>query len=39
MSVTQNTLIKPGIWGAVIGSILTMIVGFAWGGWTTRMKG
>ena len=27
--------LKPGIWGAVIGSILTMIVGFSWGGWTT----
>jgi hypothetical protein len=27
--------LKPGIWGAVIGSILTMIVGFGWGGWTT----
>jgi pimeloyl-ACP methyl ester carboxylesterase len=26
---------KPGIWGAVIGGILTMIVGFSWGGWTT----
>jgi type VI protein secretion system component VasK len=27
--------IKPGVWGVIIGSILTMIVGFAWGGWTT----
>jgi len=27
--------LKPGIWGAVLGSILTMIVGFSWGGWTT----
>lgn len=27
--------LKPGIWGAVVGSILTMIVGFSWGGWTT----
>jgi hypothetical protein len=31
----QATWLKPGIWGAVIGSILTMIVGFSWGGWTT----
>ena len=31
----QHAWIKPGIWGAVIGSILTMIVGFNWGGWTT----
>lgn len=27
--------IKPGVWGAIIGSFLTMIVGFNWGGWTT----
>jgi hypothetical protein len=32
----QHVWLKPGIWGAVIGSILTMIVGFSWGGWTTH---
>jgi hypothetical protein len=26
---------KPGAWGFVCGSILTMIVGFSWGGWMT----
>ena len=31
----QQAWLKPGVWGAVIGSILTMIVGFSWGGWTT----
>ena len=31
----QHGWIKPGVWGAIIGSILTMIVGFNWGGWTT----
>ncbi|MGH7384137.1 MAG: hypothetical protein ACREKG_03075 [Candidatus Rokuibacteriota bacterium] len=31
----QFAWLKPGIWGAVIGSILTMIVGFSWGGWST----
>ena len=31
----QHAWIKSGIWGAIIGSILTMIVGFNWGGWTT----
>jgi hypothetical protein len=31
----QHEWLKPGVWGAVIGSILTMIVGFSWGGWTT----
>jgi len=27
--------IKPGMWGAVTGSVLTMILGFGYGGWTT----
>jgi alpha/beta superfamily hydrolase len=27
--------IKPVVWGAVIGSVLTMIIGFSFGGWTT----
>jgi hypothetical protein len=27
--------ITPSIWGAVIGSVLTMIIGFGWGGWVT----
>ena len=31
----QQPWMKPGIWGAVIGGILTMFVGFSWGGWTT----
>ena len=31
----QHAWIKPGVWGAVVGGILTMIVGFNWGGWTT----
>jgi len=27
--------LKPLAWGFVIGSIVTMIVGFGWGGWST----
>jgi len=27
--------LKPGVWGVVCGSILTMIVGFSYGGWMT----
>jgi hypothetical protein len=27
--------VKPGVWGIVLGSILTMILGFSYGGWTT----
>jgi hypothetical protein len=35
MQLQSVVWLKPGIWGAVVGSILTMIVGFGWGGWTT----
>src|ERR1041384_7217281 len=28
--------IKPGVWGFVVGGIVTMIVGFGWGGGSTR---
>jgi hypothetical protein len=27
--------IKLGVWAAIGGAILTMIIGFAWGGWIT----
>ena len=27
--------IKPSLWGAVAGSVITMFVGFSYGGWTT----
>jgi hypothetical protein len=27
--------IKYGIWGLVCGAIVAMIIGFAWGGWST----
>jgi hypothetical protein len=33
--MVQPVWLKPGIWGAVIGGVLTMILGFGWGGWTT----
>ena len=26
---------KPAVWGAVAGAILTLILGFYWGGWQT----
>jgi hypothetical protein len=29
------TKFKPLAWGVVLGSLVTMIVGFSWGGWTT----
>jgi hypothetical protein len=27
--------IKYGVWGVVVGAVIAMIIGFAWGGWTT----
>jgi hypothetical protein len=30
---TKAPWLKPGIWGAILGSIATMIIGFAWMGW------
>ena len=35
MNWTHMSSLKPGAWGFVAGSIVTMIVGFTWGGWTT----
>jgi hypothetical protein len=26
---------KYGVWGLICGAIIAMIIGFAWGGWTT----
>jgi len=28
--------VKYGVWGLVLGAVIAMIIGFAWGGWTTR---
>ena len=27
--------IKYGVWGLICGAVIAMIIGFAWGGWTT----
>lgn len=29
----QVPWLKPAVWGAIIGSVLTMILGFSWMGW------
>jgi hypothetical protein len=31
--------IKYGVWGLICGAIIAMIIGFAWGGWTTSGTG
>jgi len=28
--------VKYGVWGLILGAVIAMIIGFAWGGWTTR---
>ena len=27
--------VKFGVWGVICGAVIAMIIGFAWGGWTT----
>ncbi len=27
--------IKFGVWGIIVGAVIAMIIGFAWGGWST----
>ena len=33
MNQVDKEKIKTGVWGAVGGAIMAMIIGFAWGGW------
>jgi hypothetical protein len=35
MTVESTAKIKYGVWGLIGGAVLTMILGFVWGGWTT----
>jgi len=35
MKMETSGKIKYGIWGLIVGSVVVMIVGFGWGGWTT----
>ena len=27
--------VKYGVWGLIVGAVIAIIIGFAWGGWTT----
>ncbi len=36
MKLETQGKIKYGVWGLIVGAVLTMIVGFAWGGWSTH---
>lgn len=35
MKPETGAMVKHGIWGAIFGAVIAMIVGFAWGGWAT----
>ena len=35
MTPVTAAKVKYGVWGLIGGAIIAMIVGFAWGGWTT----
>lgn len=36
MNAETEMKVKYGVWGVVIGAVGAMIVGFSWGGWTTK---
>ena len=35
MTAESTAKVKYGIWGLIGGAVIAMILGFAWGGWTT----
>ena len=35
MKPEKAAKVKYGVWGVVCGAVMSMIIGFAWGGWTT----
>jgi hypothetical protein len=35
MKAETTAMFKHGAWGAVLGAVVAIIVGFAWGGWQT----
>jgi predicted dienelactone hydrolase len=36
MKAETETKIKYGVWGLILGAGAAAIIGFSWGGWTTR---
>jgi hypothetical protein len=35
MKTETEVKVKYGVWGLICGAVVAMIIGFAWGGWTT----
>jgi hypothetical protein len=36
MKTENEVKVKYGVWGLILGASAAMIIGFNWGGWTTR---
>ncbi|PIW00891.1 MAG: hypothetical protein COW41_04095 [Deltaproteobacteria bacterium CG17_big_fil_post_rev_8_21_14_2_50_51_6] len=36
MKLENSGKIKFGVWGLIVGAVVVMIIGFAWGGWLTQ---
>ncbi len=36
MKPETKAKIKYGVWGLICGAVIAMIIGFGWGGWSTR---
>ena len=36
MKPESSGKVKFGVWGLIFGAVIAMIIGFAWGGWSTR---
>ena len=35
MKAETSGKVKFGVWGLIVGAVIAMIIGFAWGGWLT----
>jgi hypothetical protein len=38
MNAETGVKIKYGIWGLICGAVIAMVIGFAWGGWSTSSR-
>jgi hypothetical protein len=36
MKPVNSGKVKFGVWGLIVGAVIVMTIGFAWGGWTTQ---
>ena len=35
MKAETEVKVKYGVWGVICGAVIAMVIGFAWGGWST----